>query len=140
MKRFAFYGSLRVDEYNYDRILKGQKGVNYVKTITIPEGFVLYSLGAYPMVFKLGNGGSPLVVDLFEIDNDRISNFIDMMEIGAGYEESKVVTEDRLEWTLYIGDYDGHKSHLKKTNIVTSGDWSQEIKKRRQKELNDTNQ
>jgi gamma-glutamylcyclotransferase (GGCT)/AIG2-like uncharacterized protein YtfP len=120
---YAFYGSLRVGEYNYNRLLKGQPGVTYITTTTLPKGFLMYSLGPYPIVTKSELSTSPLVVDIFEIENDYVANFIDMMEIGAGYEKSTVCIED-YNCIIYVGYYSNS------TNIVASGDWSKELKRR----------
>lgn len=129
-KYYAFYGSLRVGEYNYDRLLKDKPGVDYVKTITLPKGYLLYSLGAYPMVIEDETSEFPLVLDLFEIDAPNISKWIDMMEIGAGYTPTTIVI-DNVAYCLFVGDYKENSQWLKSNSIVTSGDWTEEIKRRK---------
>lgn len=131
-KYYAFYGSLRVGEYNYERLLKDQPGVDYVKTITLPRGYLLYSLGAYPMVVEDETSTFPLVVDLFEIDAPNISSRIDLMEIGAGYIPTTLIV-DELAYCLFVGDYKENSNWLKSNSIVTSGDWTEEIKRRKTK-------
>lgn len=111
-KLIAVYGSLRVGEYNFNRLSKFGK-LEHVATTSI-QGYDLYSLGPYPAV-KEGNG--TIVVDILEAD-DNSFRAIDGMEKGAGY-VSKVIDYNGEDATLYL-----YTGYVDQNRLVESGDWS----------------
>lgn len=118
---FAFYGSLRVGEYNYKSLLEEQDGVEFIGTDTV-HGYELRSLGAYPVILP-STEENGIVVDVFEINNKAIIQRIRSMELGAGYEEVSVLLPT-LELSATI--YEGGKHHnMRKDSykLVPTGDW-----------------
>lgn len=114
------YGSLRKDEYNYNRFLQYYPDeINYIKTLTI-EGFDLYSLGPYPAIVK---GEGSLVVDLLDVSPEVKESF-DGMELGAGYEIQQVEVDNELvDIYVYV-----NPQRLNNNRKVQSGDWSKYLK------------
>lgn len=124
-KIFAFYGTLRMGNYNYNSIIKGQKGVDYLGEATIPEGYKMFSLGGYPMLMKDETATTPIVVDLFEIDNDKVSSPIERMERGAGYEEHTIEING-MNCVVWVGKPSQLPYLEKWCSVVKSGDWTLE--------------
>lgn len=113
---YAFYGSLRKGQYNYERT--GLPKETYIKTVQI-EGYEMYSLGAFPLVVQSSNKKDVITVDLFAIANVDLQRGIHLMEIGAGYER---ITHniDGKDYYLYV--YSRANKGLQR---VTSGDWAE---------------
>lgn len=119
-KLFAFYGSLRKGQYNYARIIEGHKGIEYLGTHKVP-GFELYTAnGSYPYVVP-SESEAEVVFDLFEIDNDYVRNFVDMMEVGAGYRPVTISIADKEAISYVMNEGYVKESHTE----VKSGDWAQ---------------
>lgn len=114
-KRILTYGSLRKNEYNFDRF-KAIYGpnFNYLSSIII-KGYDLYDLGSYPGIKESENPNKDLQVDIMECGDDCY-NSIKRMELGAGY-TTKNIEIDGEDHTIYI--YQGNPRKL-----VESGDWS----------------
>ena len=91
MKKYAVYGTLRLDQGNYNWCLKNQEGVRHVETKTI-SGYDMFSLGGFPGI-KKSNGD--IVVDIFEVDNPNVEQNLDGLE---GY------NENNLEGSMYVKD------------------------------------
>lgn len=116
---FAFYGSLRPGQYNFDRFdldsiskLLGTHVVEKYKMVSVNDW--------YPMVFPSEDIEDSVVVDLVEIKDQRTIRYIDSMEIGAGYEPQQV-TINNIDCTLYIGSNSTPKRI--KEALIPSGDW-----------------
>lgn len=112
--KYAFYGSLRKGQYNHSRA--GLAKQIYIKTVKIP-GFIMYSLGAFPMIVR-GTSADEITVDLFALISPDLERGIHLMEIGAGYERITVKIEGE-DYYIYI--YDRAPSGITK---VKSGDWA----------------
>lgn len=83
-KKLYLYGSLRLNQYNYEHFIRifGKENFQHIKTDKI-SGWDLYSLGSYPTVIK---GSNHLTVDVFNVSKEVYEN-IKSMELGAGYHE-----------------------------------------------------
>lgn len=122
---FGFYGSLRLNEGNWNYFLRNAPGVTFLQTVTI-FGYDLFSLGSYPVILKSKNPEQPLVIDLFRIENERVKNGIDGMELGAGYSREHISSPDILngeDVLIYIGEPQYFAS-LREDRRVPDGDWS----------------
>lgn len=121
-KLFAFYGSLRLNEYNYNYLIKDKPGVEYVTTSTV-NGYTLHSLGSYPVILPTEKENNGIVIDVFSIDNSSVENRIRSMELGADYEEKLIDVEglpDKV--TIYIGGK-YYKENATRLPEVPHGDW-----------------
>lgn len=127
MKRLAFYGSLRKGEYNHRKDLGDP-----LITGTI-DNAALYSLGAYPAIVEVKNGGS-VVVEVYEIPDDD-AKWIERMELGAGYVRRPV--------TVHYSDIEGALTILQEIEAdayffpevkdwfgpqIVNGDWTTRTK------------
>lgn len=92
-KNFLFvYGSLRKDQFNYNRLRKiyGKKNIQYLFTCK-SDYLRLYDLGNYPAVIEKGTSFSDFIIgDLLYISED-VSKFIKDMEEEAGYTASSTM-------------------------------------------------
>lgn len=124
--KIAVYGSLRVGHYNYKHFLEvfGAENFHYVKTVIGVEGFLLYSLGAYPAILE-NDLSNPLVVDIMEC-SEEVHSVIKMMELGAGYNE-KIIDIDGDDCIIYVYS----DTSISTTNhLVENGDWSHHLRVR----------
>lgn len=120
MKRICVYGSLRLNEYNYNRCKKQyQNNFNWIKTIKL-EGYKLYSLGAYPGIKESKYSDDIIIADILEISLDCY-NDIFRMEIGANY-SCKIIPIDGIDTTIYL--YNGIVNENK---LINNGDWSNRL-------------
>lgn len=83
------YGSLRKDEYNYDRFKKIFKNDFEYYTTKVIYGWDLFDLGAYPGIKKSSNPEALLMVDIMEV-SEECFQALNAMELGAGYEAVEV--------------------------------------------------
>ncbi len=120
-KRYvAAYGSLRKDEYNYDRLqIYFKDGLKYLFTTEL-GGYLLYDLGSYPGIIESADATKTIVIDILECSNEAFHN-INIMELGANY-NAKVVNIKGVDCTIYI--YKG-KVHTK--SLVKDGDWTKHL-------------
>ena len=109
---YAFYGSLRKDQYNF------RQGMEYQKTVEI-TGFKLFSLGAYPCAIQTGNEDDKLTVDLFTVTGQN-ENSIHRMEIGAGYDYKEVEIDGKM-FGIYV--YPTDFLNRLADRRVPEGDW-----------------
>lgn len=121
MKRIYTYGSLRLNEYNYNFFVEryGEENFKHIKTKTI-TGYELYSLGSYPVIIPVEEE-IPLVVDEFEV-SDEVFKSIHNMEIGAGY-YAQEVDGNIIYYMEKVPSWNAGK--------VDSGDWSKYLKRKR---------
>jgi gamma-glutamylcyclotransferase (GGCT)/AIG2-like uncharacterized protein YtfP len=119
MPNIAAYGSLRVGEYNFDRInQRFPNSLNYLYTDTI-KGFKLIDLGPYPAAIAVERDAT-IVVDIIECSEDAYK-FIEMMEFGAGYKKTiQEVEGDKC--TLYTMPI-GNVIDTPARKYVKDGDW-----------------
>lgn len=112
----ASYGSLRLNQYNFERFKRlFNDGFNYVKTTSI-SGYKLFDLGSYPGLKVSSNEDDIVVVDVLEVSEDCFS-YIEGMEHGAGYSTIKVTDKEGDKYFAYLYEYPCN-------NLVESGDWS----------------
>src|SRR5438067_1043572 len=104
MKYCLFYGSLKQDEYNFNRFGEGTQ--KYIKTLTL-EGYDIYDLGYFPGLTK---GDGKVVVELHEVQDDAFEGIV-RMEKGAGYVEGKEMI-DGVEAAIFF--YNGDLSRYPK--------------------------
>ncbi len=119
MRRICVYGSLRKNEFNYNRMIDnyGEESIIYEKTVEI-DGYNLYSLGSYPGV-KHGEG--KLTVDVLLVE-ENCYNIIFNMERNANYSHS-FVNIDNKSCMIFV--YNGK---VNEKNLVKSGNWSEHLK------------
>lgn len=119
--KIAVYGSLRKDEYNYNRFMNYFKdGLEYVKT-SVVDSWDLYDLGSYPGIKEATKPNNGLVIDVMEC-SERCFDAIEGMELGAGYRAEEIMVEGDL-CTIYV--YEGR---TRDESLVKSGDWTKYLK------------
>lgn len=109
---FAFYGSLRKGMANYN-IYK--PGLKYIETTRI-YGYELLTLGDYPYVVRSANTSDSIVIEIFQIEDEKVVQAIHLMELEAGYVFELIEVEGR-KMGIYIFECSGNNSK------VDSGDW-----------------
>lgn len=120
-KLFAFYGTLRKDQGNYNWALKNK--ATYLKTIQV-KGYDMFSLGGYPICIPSSRPDSEITVDIFTDVEPRSIDSIDRMESGAGYDH-EILKVDNEDCLMYVGapkHYTFEKLQLYYTQII-GGDW-----------------
>lgn len=110
--KILVYGSLREDEYNFDRI-KEAFGDESIKKVGETEvaGYKMHNLGSYPGINK-GTQEDKIVCDILEV-NDEAARFIERMELGAGYAQ-----EEAQGLPIYV-----MRSSVAHYPAVSSGNW-----------------
>lgn len=126
--KIAVYGSLRVNQYNYQHFVSvfGEENFKYIKTVLNVPGFLLYSLGAYPAILEDSEKSNPLIVDIMEC-SPEVHSTIRLMEIGAGYYE-KCLEIDGMECIIYVY---GDNSISTMNHLVESGNWTHHLATRK---------
>lgn len=115
------YGTIRKGDYNHHRSLNG--GHEFIGE-GILTGYQMYNLGSYPMITPTGNASHEIVGEVYKIsDND--ANFINRMEMGAGYYPIRVTinmkdgtTRTAIAYAMELG-----YEYYKKQTLIPSGDW-----------------
>lgn len=116
MKHLLVFGSLRQNSkrgYNFNRF----GGQEYIKDIEL-NGFEMYNLGSYPAICE---GEGKIKCELHSV-KEEAANYIERMEIGAGYTGKTIKTElngQIVDATIYTWP----KSRLQKYNRIESGNW-----------------
>lgn len=118
MKKFAFYGTLRLDQPNYHRLLTEQTA-KFLGT-KIVDGYAMHDLGYYPTIVP--DKEKSILVELFEVNDKYAIDFIKMMELGAGYRET-TITHEGEEYTLYVCGGSEAAIIKKRNKLIESGDW-----------------
>ena len=118
--KVAVYGSLRQGMGNH-RLLEGQE---FVGTTVTSEKFAMYSLGGFPKVALHGEKVSPIVVEIYNVNEQGLSR-LNMLEGFHGrnsphnfYDCSPVETGLGEALIYHIDDGYGGTSSL-----VEDGDW-----------------
>lgn len=121
-RRIAVYGSLRKDEYNYDRFVAmyGQRDIKVLSEGVVVKGFNLYDLGPYPAITL---GENELTIDILSVE-EPVFNAIDGMEKGAGYDAQTIKVPKYGDVTIYTYP----RGYLSVDRLVESGDWSAFLK------------
>ena len=120
MTKFAFYGSLRAGMYNYSH---WSEDLKFIETIRISGkygrgGFIMKDFGPYPMCIESVLPADSIVVDLMEVEDQRVAESIDRMERGAGYVPI-TITHNNIDYTMYI-----YENDLPELRRVEGGDWN----------------
>lgn len=113
MKKLLVYGTLREGDYNFKRVqnLFGKDSIIKIDEKTL-SGYAMFDLGAYPGLNKTDNEEHKVLFDVVEV-TDEAFNFIQSMEIGAGY--SPLEVDDAI---LYI-----YNINYAENKRIVSGDW-----------------
>jgi len=113
-KKLFVYGSLRPGQYNFNRFNKN----GFIKVIeedVIVEGFAMYSLGSYPGIKRKED--SSIVCTLISLP-EREADYIEDMEISAGYEKTTVDYKgESIPIYLYLDE-------VYERDLVKEGDWN----------------
>ena len=75
--KYAVYGTLRLNQGNYNWCLKNKENVSFVETKRI-KGYRMFSLGNFPGVREDEN--SEITVDIFDVNNDDVVRNLDGLE------------------------------------------------------------
>ena len=132
-KTIAAYGSLRLNEYNYN-YLKSifQDQISYSGCLRTLKGYDLYSLGSYPAVLENDSGdASNLVVDIIKCSND-VYHVIKQMEENAGYVEKTFSDPEYGECIIYV--YEDPTISVRNP-IIESGDWSLYLREKNERKF-----
>lgn len=117
--RFAFYGTLRGGQYNFNRFIKDSGKTFEGKEVL--KGYKMFSFGAFPFVVPTGNEEDVIVVELYEVPDELVCRSINMMELGAGYGVEEVTINDKVYW-LYV--YPNNWEYSKRGYPeIPGGDW-----------------
>lgn len=117
-KLIAVYGTLRLNQPNYEWLLTKAKHLGTINTKPI---FSLYSLGGFPGLKE--NGDTSVVVDIFEVSDYEASR-VDSLE---GYEEGS--NDNTFYDKIYIDTPFGkagmyiYMGKVYEENKIQSGDW-----------------
>lgn len=126
-KKYAFYGTLRLNQPNYKRLLSPQTA-KFLGAAELP-GYVMFSLSAYPIIVENpSHQGLPIKVDLFEIEDEYTQRYIHLMELGAGYEEKTTIINGE-EYIVYYAPFSKWRTYYNTFSTIRSGDWVQHISK-----------
>lgn len=123
----AVYGSLRKGMGN-NRLLANQTFLTQTRTA---EKYAMYSLGGFPKISLEGAKVSPIVVELYEVDEAGLAR-LDQLEGYRGegmnnfYDRSAVQCEDGNLALIYHIERDGQRP----ADLVPDGDWVEFIKAR----------
>lgn len=124
---FAVYGTLRLGQGNYKRILENNS--RHIKTINIP-GFKMFSLGGFPGI-KRAEEESSIVADIFEVSCPETKKRLDMLEgynkeFDSGmYLRRKIELDNNEDCEIYVWNYSDEGPSIK------NGDWVKFIKSRK---------
>ncbi len=80
-QQYVFYGSLRRGMDLYHRF---QEKLEYKYSQWL-KGYELYSLGAYPFALKSTDSNAVILVEVFEIKDEKTASEIHAIEMEAGY-------------------------------------------------------
>jgi gamma-glutamylcyclotransferase (GGCT)/AIG2-like uncharacterized protein YtfP len=123
----AVYGSLRVNQYNFERFKSIYKdGINYEFTSEI-FGWKLHSLGSYPAVNFTEDANDNLIVDVLSVSEECFAS-LNRMEIGAGYVARTVTVRDTV-CTIWEFNHPVHSPNIK------HGDWSKYVAEKKENSL-----
>ena len=110
--RVAVYGSLRQGMGNH-RLLEGSKFLGQ----DVIEGFVMYSLGAFPCVKSVWpDPDNSIVVEVYEVDDDTFARLDRLEGYPSFYDRRKTDTKFGDAWIYTIEE---RTSGIR----VDHGDW-----------------
>lgn len=115
MYKIIAYGSLRLNQYNFNRIkgLFGANSIFLIDAITL-NGYQMHDLGYYPAVTP--NPNKSITAEVLLV-SDKAFDFIDRMEQGAGYIPIQINTHNHKNTTLFI-------MNSCNAPVIPSGDWN----------------
>lgn len=117
---FAVYGTLRLNQGNYKRILKNNS--KHIKTVNIP-GFEMFSLGGFPGIKRSNDKNSTIVADIFEVSCPETKRNLDYLEgynkeTDSGmYLRRKIKLQNENDCEIYIWNYEDRGV------VIEDGDW-----------------
>ncbi len=109
---YAFYGSLRRGQHNYDRF---ESHLQYRFSAWI-RGYQLYSFGDFPFAVKTNQQAHRILVEIFAISEMEVEREIDELELGYGYYQ-ELIQIDQLQVRLYLFKDQANYP------LVLGGDW-----------------
>ncbi len=114
----AFYGTLKVGHFNYERHLKGEMPAT---ALFVELPFEMYANDEYPMLVPTVNGERYRIwVEIFEVDGDKMRE-LDALEAPYGYWRESVFVEELGENVeVYLHPAPAPKGFVR----VESGKWS----------------
>lgn len=128
---FAFYGTLRREQGNYNRLVKQASGSKFEGQRTL-NGYKMFSFGGFPFVIPTENENDTIIVDLFSIPDELAARSIHYMELGAGYGVEELLIDGTVYW-LYI--YPSERDYVQRGfPEVPGGDWVTYITAEREKQ------
>jgi gamma-glutamylcyclotransferase (GGCT)/AIG2-like uncharacterized protein YtfP len=115
----AVYGSLRVGQYNWEHSFKHARLIHASDKV---KGFTMRTNGGFPAAFRTDDLSKEIEVDVFDLSSldPSITQAVDRMEDGAGYDLITVVTEAGYEVGMYVMKDD---SAYRFPTPVPSGNW-----------------
>ena len=128
MHKVFVYGTLRVGEGNYKRLLANKEGANYLGEDII-EDFTMVHLGGFPALVKNEDIGPnslqlPVKGDVFEVDDEVMQNLDWLEGYPSFYDRMEVETADNGEcWVYYHNDLDERTKKEYSESIIQSNDW-----------------
>jgi len=117
MDYFAFYGTLRKGDYNYDRF-GGDETMRVTGQAMVP-GYKMLDLGPYPAIIR--DPGSEIKVDLVEVRYPEVAEALRGMELGAGY-SAEFVEHGGQKYEIFVGS-PALARYVGTIPTVTDGDW-----------------
>lgn len=113
----AVYGTLRLGEGNYKRLL--QDRAEYLSTERIP-GFSIVTLGPFPASYENQEDEQGVLVDIFKVD-DATFESVDRLEgYPHMYDRQQVETSHGPTWLYFMED-------INTEDTIQSGDWKEFI-------------
>ncbi len=121
------YGTLRRGEPNHDRCGL-DRGATYLGTSRL-AGWTMRSLGPFPAIHSSDGSSDGIVVEAYRVHDPAVSERVDALERGAGYDRVEVTVEVDgriIEGTIYIMS----EERLDGRPSVPFGDWVRFSRKR----------
>ena len=118
--RILAYGTLREGDYNFTRMQDnfGLDAIKKVGEIVLPY-FKMYDLKWYPTIIATSDEKDTVTFDVLDV-TEECYRFINAMELGAGYKEIAVETQEYGKCLVYV--YLKHYLN-ERTPVIESGDW-----------------
>lgn len=114
----ACYGTLRLYEPNYNRLLKGCS--EYLGTFETDPIFTMTTRGGFPIVYS--NGNTAITYDLFKIENNDVLQRIHSLEGCTGIPGDDRNWYDIVEIGKNTYMYVQH-GEFDKNLVIESGNW-----------------
>jgi gamma-glutamylcyclotransferase (GGCT)/AIG2-like uncharacterized protein YtfP len=116
--KYAVYGTLRLNQGNYNWCLKDKKNVTHLETKRI-KGYKMFNVGSFPGIKEDPN--ESIVVDIFEVNNEDVKVKLDQLEGYRSYnEESSMYLKRKTKEDEYIYIWNDKFNESRK---IENGDW-----------------